>query len=115
MSRWSLKVQDDLGRARLVFLDGPNPIGIITIPWPDYIMICRQLTQFLLNTSRENIKQALHTRLFKDAIRVFDGSPQLAEQKLLEFGWKPEMINSYADDLSRQLVQQILQFMPEHT
>jgi hypothetical protein len=115
VTRWSIKVQDDVGRARLIVLDGQNTIGVMTIPWADYIMITRQFTQFLLNTSRDNIKGALHARLYQDAIRIFDGSPQLAEQKLLEFGWNPEMIDSYADELSRQFVQQILQYMPEHT
>ena len=113
-NRWSLKVQEDLGRARLVFSDGPNVIGVMVMPWSDYAALTRIISSALLRICREVLERAFHNRLYKDAITKFDNSPELAQIKLLEFGWDNEKILSYADDFSKQIVKQVVDHMPEH-
>lgn len=112
--RWNLKVHDDNGRARLVISDGTNPIGVFTLQWGDYVLLTRHLTQRLLTISRESIKKTLHERIWKDALNKCEGSAELAQKKLLELGWNAEQIETYAEELSRQLTHEILSNMPEH-
>lgn len=114
-NRWRIKVQDDLGRARVVLTDGQNVIGVVTMTWTDYMMLCRSLIHFVIATSKQSIEKTLGDRIWADAQRIFDNSPELAKAKLIEFGWNADMVTSYADQMSKQLADMLVGFLPEHT
>jgi hypothetical protein len=115
MNRWKLKVHDNVGHARIVLTDGPNAIGIMNMTWFDYGQLCKQMTQFVFDQSKESIAQVLEKRIWNDAIRIFDNSPELAKMKLAEWGWTREMIASYATELSMHLMEKLIEHLPEHT
>lgn len=114
MNRWRVKVQDVSGQARIFLMDGQNTVGVVTMSWGDYAMLCRALVQFVRKTSFEAIKETLMRRIWADAQRLFDNSAELAMLKLREWDWNENTIQSYSDEVSRDIVKTLVGFLPEH-
>lgn len=111
-------VKDDNGTARLQLVNGASEVvGVAAMPWHQYEAIVRSVSRILLETSREAIKVALGKRLWEDAQRLVplgETSADAAQVVLLKFGWNQEMIDSYADQLARNLTNAMVSKMPEH-
>lgn len=113
-----LIVKDDKGSARIQLLNSSrDTIGLANMPWHEYEALVRSVSRILLETSREAIKVALGKRLWEDAQRLVplgENSAELAQARLLEFGWTAEMIESYADELAKKVVNEMVGKLPEH-
>ncbi len=117
MSRWKIKIQDDVGRARIIILDGPNTIGVITMPWRDYALAIRSLLGLVKTTSNDSINRALGDKLWRDAQEnapLGENSAELAMQKLKDFGWNEQKVQMFADHLTRILIEDLAELLPEH-
>lgn len=114
MSRWKLRVNSsELGQARITVMDLGTPIGLINMPVHDYAQIVRRITQFVYQNSKEVIARSLEEYIWTDAVSKYMDTER-AKEKMLEFGWTREKIETYADELSKNIVQKLIEFLPEH-
>lgn len=115
MMNWKVKVEEDFGRSRLILTGNSKPIGVITIPTGEFIGIWRKLMSSIVVIAKDSIKETLTNRLWHDAQLLFDNSPELAKQKLIEFGWSNEKIEQYSDELARELTKKLAEHLPWST
>ncbi len=113
MSRFRLIVKDHGGTARLLLTDEREIIGMANISWRSYELITRALMDIILEISRKSIKETLSARLWQDAQTVSENSAELAMRKLAELGFTQEKIEAYAEELAKNLAQELIEYMPE--
>lgn len=115
MSRFRLELGSDLDRARLVFRDRGEVVGVVNISWIAYEALMNEMAQIALKLVRESIQKNLGTALWDDAQRLSEGSVELAKQKLAAMNWTQETIDRYADTLARHVAQAFVGLMPTVT
>lgn len=113
-----LTVRDNEGAARLILIDDRHEIiGIANMSWIEYQMTVRLIARAMLETAKNSIAATLRDRLWADAQRLVpmgDGAAEAAAEKLLEFGWNQELIDSYASTLAKELTSAMVSKLPEH-
>lgn len=114
MSRWRLTLHDDGGRAKLTLLDGESPLGVLSLPWLSYRRLVVSILETITRETRSALAKSLGEKLWIDAQRIWHDSPELAMQKLTEFGWTQSKVDEYADELMKHLLDRFTSFMPEH-
>lgn len=112
MSDWKMKTESDFGRVRVTLLQDGAVVAVISIPQNDYREIARKLFAAVIVSGRESIAPVLGERLWQDAQSIFGLSPDLAKQKLLEFGWSQQKIDAYADELARAVARHLAELLP---
>jgi hypothetical protein len=114
--RWKITAHDEGGRVKLVLTNGADsvPVGMATMSWLAYRGLATALFQFVLNQAVESITKSLGDKLWTDAQRIWHDSPDLAMQKLAEFGWNQVKVEEYSRELAMHLVDRLTGFLPEH-
>ena len=112
MTKWKLKVENDFGQARLTVTADGKPAGLMKMPMGDFIAIWRDVVIKIREEAQKTIAETLTRRLYIDALALFDDSPELAKQKLLEFGWSIAKIDQYAKELAIEVAKSIADKMP---
>lgn len=113
---WRITVQDAdrrNSRAGVVLVKDSRPVGMMNMSWDEYANLCRTLIGAARTSTFEVVKATLHERLYKDAMSRFS-DPEFAAKKLLEFGWNEEMIEEYANEISRRITKLLADSLPEH-
>lgn len=114
MTRWKVRVESDAGKVRLVLSDRGAVISVTHVTSHDYVEMCRAIASYVLETTEKVVLERMMARLWHDAQLKWDLSPELAKEKLLEFGWSKEVIQSYADDISMEIAKRFVEDLPEH-
>lgn len=107
----------DMGRGftQLMLAKGQQVLGTATVTWDDYKSALKGIFMSVEEAARECISKTLAQHLWQDAQAMVAGSDaELAKEKLLEFGWNQQKIDTYAGLLTRALVQELTKYLPEH-
>jgi hypothetical protein len=112
--RLDVKVQDDAGRARVLVLDGTKVLGMINVPWGDYAEISRRLFTFVLNITFDVVNKRLGDMLWTHAQLVSDHSAELAKKRLADLEFTTKTIERFSEELSKSIVEALIERMPAH-
>lgn len=113
-TRWRIDVRDDAGRAKILLLDGGNPVGMASVSWASYRQLISALVGMVTVDARAIVAKYLAERIWQDAQRASDNSTELAMTRLAQLGWTQATVDAYADEITRQLLDQLLARLPEH-
>lgn len=117
MSRFSLFVRQESGRARLVGVDRAqgrtSPIGVFVLDWLDYERIIRLVLNTIAQTVADVLAPGIAEMLWDEARRASNDDQELAKQKLAAIGMTQDKINLYAAELGRRVGQKLVAHVPE--
>lgn len=114
MARWKLSVRDNLGHAIITLHDMKKPLGMATMPWYDYQQMWKEIAGRAQQICLTTIETKFGELLWQDTVSRCNNDTEMAKTKLLDFGWSNDKIKAYAAALTRDLIQSLLEHLPEH-
>lgn len=109
-----IQVRDQNGSAQIQLISGIHVIGVANISWRGYEQAVKSLLMLIVESAKGTLSQSLGARLWQDALSQEDGDSERAKKLLGDFNWNQEKIDSYANELARNIAQDLVDYLPEH-
>lgn len=111
-SKLRVTVQDDGGRAKILLMDGPTPVGMASVPWTTYRQLVTSITGFVTIEARAHVARHLAESIWRDAVIACKEDAERAMRLLEDIGWTQSTVDRYADEISRRLLDALLERLP---